>query len=114
MSGPRGNRPTPPMVVYDPLGQELGVGDLVLFTRKPDEMTAIIVEIRPLLDPRSKEHTVQLTLTATFPVITSRGGRVPKVWRMQTQAQTGWTPEGQRDPDKDKEQVIGEGSIIIP
>lgn len=113
MSGPRGNRPTPPMAVYDQIGQELGVGDLVLMTQRLNKWTAMVVDIKPRLDPRSKEHTVTITLSASFPIVGPRSGRFNDMWRLQTQAETGWTPEGQRDPDKDKEEVIGDGSIIL-
>ncbi len=113
MSGPRRNRPTPPMVIYDSMGQELGVGDLVLMTKELKKWTAMIVDITPRMDPRSKEHTVTIQLTASWPIVGPRNGRVDDMWRMQTQEQTGWTPEGQRDPDKDKDEVIGDGSIIL-
>lgn len=114
MGGPRSNRPTPPMVVYDQIGAELGVGDLVLMTQRLNKWTAMIVEIKPRLDPRSKEHLVTIQLSASFPIVGPRAGRFADMWRLQTQEETGWTPEGQRDPDKDKEAVIGDGSIIIP
>ena len=114
MGGPRNTRPTPPMVVYDQIGQELGVGDLVLMTRELRKWTAMIVEVTPRMDPRSREHTVTIQLSASFPIVGPRAGRFENMWRLQTQEQTGWTPEGQRSPDKDKDEVIGDGSIIVP
>lgn len=114
MSGPRGQKETPPFKLHDQIGQEVGVGDLVLMTRKlEDGWTAIIVDMKPRLDPRSKQHEIQVTLTATFPIVAARNGRVPLMWRMQTQEQTGWKPEGERGGDDDKDEVIGEGSLII-
>ena len=116
MSGPRGQKETPPFKLHDVSGLELNVGDLVLMTRKlEDGWTAIIVDMKPRLDPRSKQHEIQVTLTATFPIVAPRNGRVPRMWLYQTAEQTGWKPESERGPDHDKDEVVGEGSsIIIP
>ena len=115
MSGPRSNRPTPPAVVFDMLGQELNIGDLVLMTRRLNKWTAIIVDITPRLDPRSKEHLMTVQLTASFPVVALRNGRADEMWRMQTQEQTGWKPERDRDKDDtSKDEVIGDSAIILP
>jgi len=107
---------TPPFKLHDQTGQELGVGDLVLMTRKlEDGWTAIIVDMKPRLDPSSKRHEIQVTLTATFPIVAPRNGRVPLMWLYQPQSVTGWLPESERGKDHDKDEVIGEGSsIIIP
>ena len=110
MSGPRGNRPTPPFKIHDVSGKEVNVGDLVMMTRKlEDGWTAIIVDIKPRLEPGSKSHEIQLTITATFPIVAPRNGRVPNLWLYSTQAETGWQPEGERDQKKE----IGEGPSIV-
>jgi len=101
------------MVVYDQIGQELGVGDLVLMTQRLNKWTAMVVGIKPRMDPRAKEHTVEITLSASFPIVGPRAGRFSDMWRLQTQEETGWKPEGERGEDKDKDRVIGDGSIIL-
>lgn len=111
MSGPRGNAPTPPMAIHDVIGQELGVGDLILMTQELKKFTAMVVDIKPRLDPRSKQHEVTITLSASFPIVAPRNGRVDNMWRLQTQEQTGWKPEGEREQDVE---IGGPSSIIVP